>query len=295
MTLSPDIIKAGTDLDGFGPDVLPSESVPPGMKLPPNPYERPSNLNEPVPMREPVPLLPQIHLEPSTVEFIERFKNGLSEDAPSGVFRVRIAGMGERVLKIDVRYFKGRNFFQEAKGYAALLCDGVCAAGFVPQCYGWTTIDQSKWPIAGKHDLLFHFHDETKPLRSLVLEYLPNASQMTVRWINPEMYRTAMLGLDMIHRAGVLQNDIHPRNILVLKDGRVAWIDFESASVWPSNPAVTYENMQHENAYTFFWLYQGMLPWKWYILRFTEYGQGKDAELEAVEADIIQKRGVILV
>ncbi|KAF8590487.1 hypothetical protein K439DRAFT_1611895 [Ramaria rubella] len=316
-TLSPHIIEAGTDLDSFGPAENPSESIPPGIKLPPNPYfGPPPNLDESVPMREPAPLLPRIYLEPSTVDFIERFDNGLSEDAPSGVFRVRVAGMGERVLKIvctyagnyreispdavhkfhtDLRYFKGRNFNREADGYAALLREGVCAAGFVPLCYGWTTINQSDWPMPGRGDWLCHFRAETKPLRSLVLEYLPDASQMTVRWTNPETTKKAMLGLDMIHRAGVLQNDIHPRNILVLKDGRVAWIDFESASVWPSNRAVTYKNMQREKSYAYFWLNQRMLPWKWYTLRFTEYGQGKHADLEVVEADIIQKRGVILV
>ena len=35
---------------------------------------------------------------------------------------------------------KGRSFFREATAYRYLLHEGVCAAGVVPYCYGYTVI-----------------------------------------------------------------------------------------------------------------------------------------------------------
>ena len=50
--------------------------------------------------RDHAPVLPRLNLEPSSVEFLERLPNGLHEGAPSGLFRVNITNMGERILKV---------------------------------------------------------------------------------------------------------------------------------------------------------------------------------------------------
>ena len=88
------------DLDGFGRYELGSDCSPPGMKLPPNPDYKFDREDEPLSPRERAPSLPRLKLEPSSVEFLERLPNGLHEGAPSGVFRVKITNMGERVLKV---------------------------------------------------------------------------------------------------------------------------------------------------------------------------------------------------
>ena len=49
-------------------------------------------------LRERPPLIPRF--EPSSVEFLERLPNGLHDGAPSGLFRVNITNIGERVLKV---------------------------------------------------------------------------------------------------------------------------------------------------------------------------------------------------
>ncbi|KAF8587163.1 hypothetical protein K439DRAFT_862649 [Ramaria rubella] len=69
----------------------------------------------------------------------------------------------------------------------------------------------------GKCDRPNHFHDENITPSGVRIF---NTSQMTVPWINRETTKKAICGLDMIHQAAVLQNDIHSWNILVLLDGR---------------------------------------------------------------------------
>ena len=91
------------DLDGFGRYELGSDCSPPGMKLPPNPYYKFDKEDEPLSPRERAPSLPRLKLEPCSVEFLERLPNGLHEGAPSGVFRVNITNIGERVLKVVSR------------------------------------------------------------------------------------------------------------------------------------------------------------------------------------------------
>ena len=99
-----DYTNTESDLDGFGPDRSPTGYPPPGIDVPGlNPYfpdfEFDPKLHS-LPDKEQAPRLLRIHLQPSSVKFLERLPNGLSEDAPSGVFKVYIENMGERLLKI---------------------------------------------------------------------------------------------------------------------------------------------------------------------------------------------------
>ena len=91
------------DLDGFGRYELGTDCSPPGMKPPPNPYQNFDGEDEPMSPGERPPSLPRLNLDPSSVDFLERLPNGLHEGAPSGVFRVNITNMGERVLKVVSR------------------------------------------------------------------------------------------------------------------------------------------------------------------------------------------------
>ncbi len=106
-----------------------------------------------------------------------------------------------------------------------------------------------------KDDWLQPFRSDPKRLKVLVLEFLPCASEMTLRWTTPQTAQAAMDALDIIHRAGVVHGDIDPRNLLVLPEGRVVWIDFELAGTWPHNYYVTTETFHNELGRCWYWLY----------------------------------------
>src|SRR5882724_4961766 len=92
-----------TNLDGFGSSQFPHNYPTPGIRLPLNPFHSGGPFDPKrhcIPRQEPALPIPMINLEPSSVTFLERLQNGLGEDAPSGVYRVKINGMGERLLKI---------------------------------------------------------------------------------------------------------------------------------------------------------------------------------------------------
>ena len=87
----------------FGRYELGSDCSSPAMKPQPNPYYNFDGKDEPLSPGERLPSLPRLNLDPSSVEFLERLPNGLHEGATSGVFRVNITTMGERVLKVVSR------------------------------------------------------------------------------------------------------------------------------------------------------------------------------------------------
>lgn len=126
-----------------------------------------------------------------------------------------------------------RGYWREAEAYRHFLEDGACNAGIVPYCYGRARIDPAKWPMPMDNDWLYHFRDDPMPTKVLVLEFLPNASPLSIRAITPERAEAALQGLLAVHACCVNHQDISPRNILVLPEGRVVWIDFELAASWP--------------------------------------------------------------
>ena len=212
---------------------------------------------------------------------------------------------------------KGRSFTREARAYRNLLHGGACSAGVVPHCYGWSKISQAEWPMSRKHDWLLHFRNDAKPLNALVLEFLPDATKMTLRTITPQRAQDAINGLDIVHRARVLHGDIHPRNLLALPEGRVVWVDFECASSWPWKRSVNQFCLQNEMALGWCWLYQKLacllslcfvatrlicgdlvfvqLPWKWHALTNSSKTEGEEYQIvmKDLEAALVSQGATI--
>ncbi|KAF8592635.1 hypothetical protein K439DRAFT_26347 [Ramaria rubella] len=107
-----------------------------------------------------------------------------------------------------------------------------------------------------EHDWLFHFRLDPKPLKVLILEYLPNALRMTLRHTNLRTVPNAMTSLKKIQERGIRHCNIHPRNILVLPGDRVVFVDFELAGVKPGTEESYY---RLELGVLYSWLYQHLV------------------------------------
>ena len=110
-----------------------------------------------------------------------------------------------------------------------------------------------------KDDWLQPFRSDPKRLKVLVLEFLPCASKMALRWTTPQTTQATMDALNIIHRAGIVHDDIHPRNLLVLPKDRVVWIDFELAGIRSRHHYVTPETLHHELKLCWGWLYRKLV------------------------------------
>jgi serine/threonine protein kinase len=98
----------------------------------------------------------------------------------------------------------------------------------VPYCYGFIAIDDISGAIHGAPRRLLHAFT-AKSANAILLEYIPSATPLSTDNVTPEICRAALQQLERIHAAGVLHGDPLPRNLLVLEDGRVRWIDFDCA------------------------------------------------------------------
>lgn len=61
------------------------------------------------------------------------------------------------------------------------------------------------------------------------MEYFPDAMTISIHNVVYEHGERATRAIWAIHAAYVLHDDINERNILLLPDGRIVWIDFNSA------------------------------------------------------------------
>ena len=118
-------------------------------------------------------------------------------------------------------------FEQELDGYAHLQHYGICDKGIVPRCYGWLNLSsqhiQQILALPG-------ISDDTRLMKRVkepvVLEYFPNAAQLTIDNVTEKLADIALRSLYEIHSAYVMHGDPYGRNILVLSDDRVVWVDF---------------------------------------------------------------------
>lgn len=133
-----------------------------------------------------------------------------------------------------------RLFEREKKAYAHLVHYGACDKGIVPKCYGWLELSnddvENILSLPGISESLQSLkRDEGLP-KALLLEYLPNATRISVDNISLELADAALRSFYHIHASYVVHRDVHGRNILVLEGGRVVWIDFDAA--WTANEIV---------------------------------------------------------
>ncbi|KAJ3555307.1 hypothetical protein NM688_g2650 [Phlebia brevispora] len=172
---------------------------------------------------------PLVQIFPSPVQFIE----WLNPEGRTPVYKVQI-GEDIRLLKLytdrdpDEEYTSDEvgwpmfRFRREKEAYAHLLHSGACAKGIVPHCYGW--FDPKE------RDFFPNLLDDRRPPKAILLEYFPEAEQLSVLNITSEIADKALRGLYEIHASYVLHGDINKRNVLVLSNGRVVWIDFDEST-----------------------------------------------------------------
>lgn len=141
-------------------------------------------------------------------------------------------------------------FLREKEAYAHLLHYGICAQGVVPNCYGWTELSADH--VAAILSLPRSRCDsdeialvEGVSVKAIVLEYFHDAENLSIHNVTREIAEKAFKALYAIHTAYVQHDDIHRRHILVLQDGRVVWVDFDSAQC-PSQHDVTRYNLFQE-------------------------------------------------
>ncbi|KAI0660229.1 hypothetical protein C8Q70DRAFT_1105656 [Cubamyces menziesii] len=205
------------------------------------------------------PRIQQLPTE-TDIQFVEYLKH--SSNHP--LFRVRI-GSAERLLKIFSMNWRGKKnnapckprFITERDAYSHIMHYGACAAGAVPQCYGWielsrTHVDNANAAIRQAYVdepppwLVFPVFEDGSPSTAIVLEYLAESEAITLDNITPSRADIALRSLTRVHGSYVLHNDITNRNNMQLIRGRggapdrVVVVDFDHARVsswkraWPS-------------------------------------------------------------
>ncbi|KIP05252.1 hypothetical protein PHLGIDRAFT_36520 [Phlebiopsis gigantea 11061_1 CR5-6] len=125
-------------------------------------------------------------------------------------------------------------FEREKEAYAHLLHHGVCQKGVVPNCFGWTRLTADHLTciqnFAGLDGVATTLEDDERPPTGILLEYLEDAERVSLENVTEEVAEKALRGLCDVHAAYVSHGDVHRRNVLVLPDGRVAWIDFDNSA-----------------------------------------------------------------
>ncbi|GJE94569.1 hypothetical protein PsYK624_107390 [Phanerochaete sordida] len=215
------------------------------------------------------------------------FVSQLNKNGNTPIFVVKI-GDDERVLKIypevdmysDYRYTDSFDdedqpvdpkilFAKEKEAYAHLLHAGVCEQRHVPRCYGWVELTPvhidaiacvaPKLKYCESHDLshLRKKAAEGRFPKGILLEYFPRAKRLSFKNVSYELSEQAVRSLHAIHAAYVHHGDIENRNVLVLPDDRVVWVDF-NASTCTSDPKLTREQLflEFHKGWNMFYMYE---------------------------------------
>ncbi|EKM52945.1 uncharacterized protein PHACADRAFT_30068 [Phanerochaete carnosa HHB-10118-sp] len=122
-------------------------------------------------------------------------------------------------------------FRRECEAYAHLLHFGICKRRIVPNCYGRTTLSPGHIgklvALPAASDTVCALPNEELPPKGILIEYFANAERLSHQNITPEVAQAALRALNAVHTGNVLHGDVHQRNILLLPDRRVVWIDFD--------------------------------------------------------------------
>lgn len=136
----------------------------------------------------------------------------------------------------------------EKEAYERLSHHGVCARGVAPQCYGWLYLDEERIQQIGL---------QGRGAYALVLEYLEGAQPVTTHNITIDIADKALRGLCDIHAALVLHSDTETKgNLLLLPEGRVVWLDFDSSCC---GPATTRNRLMYELARCWIYFYRTLV------------------------------------
>ncbi|KAJ0413121.1 hypothetical protein BJY00DRAFT_306542 [Aspergillus carlsbadensis] len=118
----------------------------------------------------------------------------------------------------------------EVAAYKRLQAHGLCDRAVIPKFHG--SIEDLDPNLHQPHLDMF-LQDEYAP-KAILLEYI--ADMEAIHWTN---YTAAkrdnfIRGLEEIHAAGVIHDDVYPRNLMVVKGDaeRAIWIDFDRAQTW---------------------------------------------------------------
>jgi hypothetical protein len=157
-------------------------------------------------------------------------------------------------------------FRRERDAYAHLVYSGVCAKGSVPKCYGWLQLKPSHIQkiinlpadkLAETGRSLINWKD--MPPNALLIEYFPDAVRIDIDNVTEKLAEVAMRGMCDIHAAYVCHGDIHPRNILVLPDERIVWVDFNHSGVPCRDKGMCRQSLIEEAFYTWGCFYQDLV------------------------------------
>lgn len=104
-------------------------------------------------------------------------------------------------------------FVCESTAYQRLAQAGVYARGITPRFYGTTkNID----PTRCLPHLEAFVKDEYPPT-AILLEYIPNMTELNWTNYNGKRMQNFVDGLNAIHDALVYHDDVHPRNMMVVE------------------------------------------------------------------------------
>ncbi|KAL3451373.1 hypothetical protein BJX65DRAFT_293393 [Aspergillus insuetus] len=168
------------------------------------------------------------HLKcPSDLIFTEK----LSSSEYSGRFLVHIHGE-PHFLKVPYEYNDRETNIHtcEVTAYKRLQEHGPCDRAMSPKFYG--SIEDLDPNLHQPH--LDMFLEDEYPPKAILLEYIPDMEAM--HWTNyTDAKRDNFIrGLEEIHAAGVIHDDLYPRNMMVINgdSAKAIWIDFDRAQTW---------------------------------------------------------------
>ncbi|PGG99091.1 hypothetical protein GX51_06431 [Blastomyces parvus] len=132
---------------------------------------------------------------------------------------------------------KGRDLCRyrcEIEAYKLLSAAGICEQGFVPKIYALFDNINPLTPTLTPH--LDAFLTDLHHPCAILLVYLPNTESLNCENYTKDRIQKAILGIQAVHRARVVHNDLYPKNVKIVpgvtksrSDERVLWIDFDIA------------------------------------------------------------------
>ncbi|KAL2825165.1 serine/threonine protein kinase [Aspergillus cavernicola] len=162
--------------------------------------------------------LHSLDLDPSRIQIVRE----ITRSNASSIFALDLDG---RKYVLKVYHGNGDPRYTE-KGRAAI--SGACERWFVPCFYG----DINQVDPAAFQPALQHFAEDKLKPSAILLEYLPNAESLNCVNYSDTLYTQAMEGMKDIHKAGVVHEDVYPKDIVRGKPDRLVWIDFDVATTF---------------------------------------------------------------